>query len=345
MYEIKVDKNRVICMKDRVHELVLEHIPTGVWAIDREDRFVLYNKAMEEISGVPATSVLGKQFSRVVPSHTLGGQARFIEYFRRARNSKTLVEYERLPILTPAREQSYQSGRLIPVLNADGQYEGMICTVEEVTAVAEMESFLAKARDVVENNVQFMSKVLHLQVRKRPEFQYSELLRENANRLRVISAIHDELFETRDCSAVNFQKYASFIVQKLVRFYECDLNLVCLDMQLDSTPLELEYAVPCGLILHELVSNALKHAFPAGVGGTIEVRYERLARDEKKVVRITVRDDGLGLPANFNWEAPGAMGLYLVRLLARHYLHGTATCDSGPGCEVSVEFPVVPEMN
>jgi PAS domain S-box-containing protein len=130
------DKTRIERkLKETEHfeNVLLNNIWTGIWVVDTNNNFVYFNKAMEKISGLTSKQVIGTNLLNSIPEHTVEGDAHFRDFYLQAKNSLEITSYDSIPIITPQGNLSYQSGDLVPILNDNGEYDGMICTVEDVT--------------------------------------------------------------------------------------------------------------------------------------------------------------------------------------------------------------------
>jgi len=148
-----------------------------------------------------------------------------------------------------------------------------------------------------------------------------------------MSYIHESLYQTKDFSAINFSDYISNLVQNLVHSYQIFENKIDLKLEIEPVKLALDQAIPCGLILNELVSNALKYAYPEGKTGHIVISiYEKGKR-----VNIGVEDFGVGLPKDFSIETIDSLGLSLVHTLVDQ-LDGQLTYKTLGGTKFLITF-------
>jgi PAS domain S-box-containing protein len=176
----------------------------------------------------------------------------------------------------------------------------------------EKEVLLKEVHHRVKNNLQIISSILNLQssyVGEDPRML--ELLRDSRDRIRSMAFIHESLYQNKNFSHIDLAAYIEGLSRNLMMSYSLAGN-VELETRLEPVQLELDQAIPCGLILNELISNTLKHAFPNGAKGRIELGLRSLPNDG---VEITVSDNGRGLPADFDEERDANLGLQLVRTL------------------------------
>jgi two-component sensor histidine kinase len=187
----------------------------------------------------------------------------------------------------------------------------------------------------IKNNLQVISGLLHLQARSLPDAQVAALFRESESRVKAIALIHERLYQSADFNAIDFASYIRTLATDLFRTYQIQSDVIGLQISAADVFLDLERAIPCALILNELISNCLKHAFPAGRRGEIRVEC---GRDANGDCRLTVADNGIGWPKVVDVQTAHSLGLRLVRTLANQ-LEGTLHVDSDGGAKVELQFP------
>jgi len=200
------------------------------------------------------------------------------------------------------------------------------------TSLKEKEVLLKEIHHRVKNNLQIVSSLLYLQSRKTNDQQVLSVLRESQTRVRSMALIHEKLYQCDDLANINLGDYIRSLTSYLFNSYGVASHMVKLAIHVDSAPLGLDRAIPCGLIINELVSNALKYAFPDGRRGEIVVD---LARNGDGKLILTVKDDGVGLPKGMDITDTPSLGLQLVTTLVKQ-LDGTLEVDSTNGTAFSM---------
>jgi two-component sensor histidine kinase len=152
-----------------------------------------------------------------------------------------------------------------------------------------------------------------------------------------MALVHEKLYQTEDLAQLNFADYAASLLNYLWHSYGLAADKVRLTMTFAPLILPIDMAVNCGLILNELASNAIKHAFPGGSCGETAVALEY--DPATGTVCLSVRDNGVGLPVDLDWRQSSSLGLRLVQMLAGQ-MHGTVQAGSGPGTEFQIRFNV-----
>jgi PAS domain S-box-containing protein len=207
---------------------------------------------------------------------------------------------------------------------------------EQVQAsLREKEVLLKEIHHRVKNNLQIVSSLLNLQSQTVKDRSSLEVLRESQNRIRSMALIHEKLYRSKDLARVDFSEYVHDLSTFLFRSYQADSSAVSLRVNAArDVQLGIDTAIPCGLIVNELVSNALKHAFPGGRAGEVWVE---LARTGGNMLTLVVRDNGVGFPASEDYRHTQSLGLQLVNTLVDQ-LEGSLELDPGGGTTFKIMF-------
>lgn len=201
-------------------------------------------------------------------------------------------------------------------------------------SLREKESLLQEIHHRVKNNLQVMTSLLRLQCQFAEDPQIQQALGTNRDRIQSMALVHEHLYQSPDLARINLADYLRRYVPYLTRVYRQQAHRIAVRTDAEDTYLDIDDAVPCGLLVNELVSNALKHAFPAGRAGEIRV----VARQENGRAKLSVSDDGIGLPAHVDFRRSKSLGLQLVNALVNQ-LDGTINLDNQRGTTIEVTFP------
>ncbi|MBN2389664.1 MAG: PAS domain S-box protein [Anaerolineae bacterium] len=199
-------------------------------------------------------------------------------------------------------------------------------------SLKEKEILLQEIHHRVKNNLQVISSLLNLQSQGIQDEKILEIFQESQDRIRSMALIHERLYRSSDLARVDFAEYIRNLASSLVHSYRS--RAVRLDLQATDIYLSIDDAVPCGLIVNELISNALKHAFVDGREGEICVMMQQLADQQ---VKLVVRDNGVGLPSDVDYMNTGSLGLQLVTMLVQQ-LGGTIEIRNNAGAEFEIMF-------
>jgi len=205
---------------------------------------------------------------------------------------------------------------------------------EKIAAqLAEKEVLLKEVHHRVKNNLQIISSLLSLQAVHVRDPHDKELFEDSVGRVMSMAMVHEDLYASKDFSKVGLREYAYRLSRRLAanRFAG---GAVRLEIEVQDTLLPVHQAIPCGLIINELVTNAFKHAFPGAKGGTIGLSLSEVEGG----FELRVADDGIGMAEDFDWKNAQSLGLTLVASLVGQ-LHGEAALRGGGGTVFTVTFP------
>jgi PAS domain S-box-containing protein len=203
-------------------------------------------------------------------------------------------------------------------------------------ALEERNVLLQEVHHRVKNNLQIIASMINMQMRRLQPGHARNALEECVTRVQAISLIHATLYQSRDYARISFREYATSLVDNVCYALAEQAGAVAHRVDVAPLLLTIEKAIPCGLIINELVTNAFKHAFPYGRRGAVEVRMRDCGNGQ---LQLSVADDGIGLAANFEIGTSSAMGLTLVATLVEQ-LHGTLMITRGPGARFDITFPM-----
>ncbi|MBF0505451.1 MAG: PAS domain-containing protein [Nitrospirae bacterium] len=200
-------------------------------------------------------------------------------------------------------------------------------------SLKEKEALLREIHHRVKNNMAVVSSLLYLQSKKMENATVRSLFEESQQRVRSMALVHEKLYQTKDLSSVNFEDYIKSIISEIISLYRIDTGAITMEINVEDIELDLEAAVPCGLIINELLTNALKYAFPDNRSGVLSVHFTK-AED---TYTLSIKDNGAGLPEGFDYKETSTLGLRLVTVLTGQ-LRGTFQIKSDEGTEAIVTF-------
>ncbi|MFP5269997.1 PAS domain S-box protein [Coleofasciculus sp.] len=203
-------------------------------------------------------------------------------------------------------------------------------------SLREKEVLLQEIHHRVKNNLQVISSLLDLQSQYITDPTTVELFQESQNRVKSMALVHEKLYQSQDFARINFAEYIENLTSYLFQIYIVESKQVNLEFYIHEVNLTIDTAIPCGLIISELVSNALKYAFPDDREGTIEVFLTAESGDR---CHLTVKDNGVGFPPNLEFAKPKSLGLQLINVLTEQ-LEGDLSFNLEKGTEVNITFPI-----
>jgi two-component sensor histidine kinase len=201
-------------------------------------------------------------------------------------------------------------------------------------SLAEKEVLIREVHHRVKNNLQVIASLLRLQANASPDTPLAEALRESQNRVEAMAIVHEQLYDAEDLLEVDLARHASLLVTNLFHSYGIDPARISGWVSLDPMPMAVDRAIPAGLILNELISNALKHAFPEGRSGSLWIE----GGTDRGRVLLLVRDDGIGMPQERD-RRPKSLGLEIVNILTQQ-LKGALEMISHNGTIFRLSFPI-----
>lgn len=207
---------------------------------------------------------------------------------------------------------------------------------EQIKAgLEEKEVLLKEIHHRVKNNLQVVSSLLNLQSKHIQDQESLKIFKESQNRINSMKLLHEKLYQSENLANINFNQYISNLAVDLLNSYQVKPGAVTLKSRSDEVYLKTDVAVPCGLIINELVTNSLKHAFPVGERGEI---YTGIYVNDDNNLELFVRDDGVGFPKDLDFRNTKSLGLQLVNTLASQ-LRGTVEFAHRNGTEFKIIFP------
>ncbi len=325
---------------------LFDNSPAAIYLKDRKERYILVNKQYENIFGVGSNELTGKTAFDIFPKE--------IAEIHSSHDQKVLASGT---VLHEETEIVYKDGNtgivlmtMFPVIGTDGKVEGVGGINVDITdrkqgekikaALAEKEILLKEIHHRVKNNLQVICSMLSLQAGTETEDRSIEVLEDSQRRVMVMARIHENLHQSSGLTSINGRDYLSTVVEDTIASGGHDAEPISsrLDVDEDDVIFDVDQAVACGQIVSDLLSNSLKHAFPKGQSGNIEVSLHR--RDGGRI-ELTVADDGKGLPEDFDLKQAKTLGMRLVHALAMQ-LSGVVNVDGSGGTCVRITFPEKP---
>ncbi|MDZ8189845.1 MAG: PAS domain S-box protein [Nostoc sp. ChiSLP02] len=201
-------------------------------------------------------------------------------------------------------------------------------------SLKEKEVLLKEIHHRVKNNLGIVSSLLQMQCRRTQDPQVAAILCDSQNRIASIALVHEKLYRSEDLADIDFAQYIPDLTTHLFDSYKVSSNQIKLKIQVDNASLDIETAIPCGLIINELVSNALKYAFVGNQEGEIEVKFYQ---ESERTLILLIRDNGIGLPENFDTKKVKTLGITLVQGLVKQ-LKGKLEIDSHQGTQFKISL-------
>ncbi len=220
----------------------------------------------------------------------------------------------------------------------DGLSSGINMLGEELqtstVSLKEKEVLLKEIHHRVKNNLQIISSLLSLQMDAATNTQSANFFADNTRRIRSMALVHETLYQSKNISEVNFADYLHSLIRFIKDSHKND-KAIRLLLDVSAHNLKIDTAIPCGLIVNELITNSYKHAFTGQMEGEIRLKF---SKEKNRNCKITISDNGIGLPKKFSVEKSASLGLQLVTLLTEQ-LDGTLSIKNKTGASFTITFP------
>jgi len=323
-------------------EKIFDLADDAIISTDDSQRIILFNQGAERIFGYSAREARGQRLDILIPATSIQEHREYFEGFA-ASNLVARRMSERSPIRgrrKDGREFPAEAsiskvevgGRLVFTVILRDVTERKAYEARIEASLREKETLLKEIHHRVKNNLQVVSSLIGLQARTVTDTETRRMFLESQNRIQSMALLHESLYSSENLSRIDFPAYIRELAAYLFRSHGFITPRVRLFTDLDELILDLDTAVPCGLIANELISNSLKYAFSDEREGEIHVTL-RVQTDQSVV--FVFSDNGVGLPEEIDWTTTPTLGLRLVRTLARQ-LGAKLEIASKPGTIVQL---------
>ncbi len=338
---------------------IIEFLPDATFVIDRQSKVIAWNRAIEQMTGVAKEDMLGKgDFIYSVPFYgerrpilvdLIFAESQEIEnkYVEVKRFGETLVAEVFIPTLNQGKG-IYLWGIASPLYNHTGELVGAIESIRDIserkgaenllkTALAEKEALLRELYHRTKNNMQMISSMLSLQTDYIDDKKVVEVFKDMENRIRSMALVHQRLYQSRNLSSIDLAEYLNELIGLLLQSYNARPDAIKITLSAKPITVLIDTAIPCGLIINELVTNSLKYAFPDDRQGEIIVSLDKSGENE---ITLVVSDNGIGLPPGFDPHLQGKLGMQIVLALSEQQLGGKVAFEREHGFACQIHFPI-----
>ena len=307
--------------------------------LDVNGKILDINDITANLSGLPKDELVGKSFNELDFYQTEDYSEQRIK-FQEALNEKSPPPY--ISKVTINGNDHWIENRFTLLKNDDERSillianditESKKAEKEIKSSLKEKENLLREIHHRVKNNMQIISSLLNLQTKYVNDVEAIDVLQESQNRVKSMAMIHEKIYQSNDLEEINFADYIQSLISNLFYTYNVDKNLIKSTFKIENITLNMETAVPCGLIISELISNSLKYAFPNKMHGEIIVSLKSI---EDKY-ELMIKDNGIGLPEGLDLNNLESLGLLLVKILTEQ-IEGELIINSENGTEFKILF-------
>ena len=313
----------------------------AIFMLDPEGNVVTWNSGAERIKGYKAEEIVGRHFSCFYTEEdNANGKPR--DELQKAvlhgsfeeegwRVCKDGSKFMAQVLITPMFDES---AKLIGFSKVTRNITERKAAEAQAREALHRETLLKEIHHRVKNNLQVISSLLFLQSDSISDPNLLHSLEESRSRVKSIALIHEKLYKSKDLERLDFAEYVTDLLANLLHTYAVHKERAVLHTDIEDIWLGIDTAIPCGLIITELVTNALKHAFPGDSRGEIWIR---LHKSEAQTYVLIVRDNGVGLPPHLDWRQSKSLGLMLINDLTKQ-IEGNIEAISSSGTEFTLTF-------
>lgn len=319
---------------------IFEFAPDAILLVDGRGRIAMANAQAEKMFGYDRAVLLGQLIELLVPKRFASRHVGYRSGYVHAPHTRSMgVGLELFGLRKDGTE--FPVDIMLSPLESGSEHL-VLAVIRDSTERKRIEAQAREAREMyfkevhhrVKNNLQVISSLLFLQSTYTTDTNTLAILKEAQTRVKSIALIHEKLYRSPEMVKIDFVEYVRDLVSDLFRTYSVEQESIDIRIEVGDVQLEIDTAIPCGLIINELVSNALKHAFPGGGPGAISVSLSSTAQGE---FRLMVGDNGHGLPPGFDPKNSTSLGLKLVTDLTKQ-LDGTLEVSVNGGTTFSITF-------
>jgi PAS domain S-box-containing protein len=321
--------------------------PIVVW--DPDFRITRFNGAFEHLTGLQAGDMLGRELDILFPE---ARRDEAMAYTRRADAGERWEAVEipirhvdgttRIVLWNSATLYAADGTTVIATIAQGQDITERVQAEEQIkAALAEKEVLMREIYHRVKNNLQALIYLMDMQADYIPDASARQMIRELQERARSMALVHEKLYQSHNLAQVDFGDYLHDLVDNLSRAFGTG-RLIIWRVEAENALLSVETAIPCGLVVTELLTNALKYAFPDGQPRTgrdeTECKINVEFRAEGERFTLVVADNGVGLPPDLDWTTTPSLGLQLINVLACHQLGGQVEVDTRAGTAFKITF-------
>lgn len=316
-------------------------------AIHKDETVVLVNRKGCAVFGLPEKEILGSNWfetfipasdrdaTRKVFSALVAGKAEAVDYFENK-------------IICHSGEERIIAWHNTVLRDPEGNVSGTLSSGEDITerkqaeeqikaSLNEKEILLKEIHHRVKNNMQMIQSLINLQMDRIENPEYRQPLIESNNRIRVMALVHESLYKTDKFSRVDLKKYFTDLVEQIMRAYGKPEKIIDVSIAVDPLVFDMDKIVSCGLIMNELLTNAMKYAFNHRREGRIGIVLRKITPEQ---VELVVSDNGTGLPEDLDPETVDSLGLRIVQIISKNQLDGAIHVDRKEGLRYTIRFPL-----
>jgi len=324
----------------------LESTADGIYVVDLQGKITGYNQNFKNMWNIPP-DLLESGYNEAVIHHVLPQLKDPDEFFTSLTDFQSHMERESFAMI------EFNDGKIFERYSSPQRIGDMVVgrvwSFRDITdrkhaednlvaSLQEKEVLLREIHHRVKNNLQLISGLLDMTRMRTGDESTNEILTDMMLKIQTMAQIHTRLYESKQFGKISLTSQIRDQIAGLSNIYSHKGHEISCEIHSEEVFLPVDQAIPCALVVNETLSNAYKHAFKGRKKGIIDIS----AVKENGRISITIRDNGIGLPADFDISRTNSLGLKLIRTLVQHQLKGSFTLKSRHGTEMSMEFPLMP---
>ncbi|MBF0458114.1 MAG: PAS domain S-box protein [Nitrospirae bacterium] len=345
--ELETKMEQMFLLEKTLHESeykyrqLVEMSQEGVWAIDKNGNTIFLNQASAEMLGYGVEEMLGVNFFEFMDDNAKAKAQDSVN------NQINTGKRDRLETAL-----LHKNGKLVyvfvsasPLMDEQGNFIGSFAVISDITtqketeeklrkSLAEQELLLRELHHRVKNNLQVIAGLVGLQISHIEDKGSKAALKDTQFRIQSIALVHEKLYNTETLSEISIKEYITSFARDLFIFFNVDKDKIGLRFDMEDINVGIDVAIPCGLIINELLTNILKYAFKGRDSGEITIMLNVLEADELELI---VSDNGVGLPEGIEIGKTRSLGLKVVSILVKQ-IKGVMEIDRANGTKFSLRF-------
>jgi PAS domain S-box-containing protein len=335
----KHDMETRLKYSEEKYRTLAENAMDMIFIINLEDKIEYVNKYAADLLCAKPEDLIGKMRQNLFPMEISENQKTKLESA-----ADTLHAIRNESKITFPKCEMWVDTRLIPLIDKTNEVYSVMGISRDITKQKEVEDalrmslnekevLLKEIHHRVKNNMQIISSLISLQSDYAENEDTIKMFDDSKNRIRSMALIHEKLYQSDDLSLIDFSDYIKSLASKLLEFYGLNARIITLKVDANDITLSIDSAIPCGLIINELISNSIKHAFPEEKKGIISIGMHEINANYV----LTVEDNGVGFPETIDYRNTDSLGLQIVQTLTLQ-LGGEIELESDGGTKFTICF-------